>query len=238
MKTEERLIVALDHRTAAAAKQTVEELGEAVSWYKVGLELYYAAGNDLLLMLKQRKKKIFLDLKLHDIPNTVAHSLAVLTELGVDMLNVHAGGGAEMMKAAINSVQNKADELKIKRPKLIAVTVLTSMDEKGWQDLHYVQGIGAQVLSLATLAADCGLDGVVASPREAAAIRAACGKDFLIVTPGVRPAGSSANDQSRIATPRAALVSGATQLVIGRPITEAADKKTAAECIIAEMRGI
>ncbi len=236
MIADERIIVALDFPTAKEAQAVVEELGDSVSYYKVGMELYYAAGAEILSFLKAKGKHVFLDLKLQDIPNTVAKSLAVLTELGADIMNVHAVGGPEMMREAVKSVAQRAKELGRVRPKLIAVTVLTSMDEEQWQELHYAKPIDEQVVLLAQLAKKCGMDGVVASPREAAAIRCACGADFLIVTPGVRPQGSAANDQSRIATPKGALDNGASHLVIGRPITKAENKVAAVENILKEIR--
>lgn len=238
MTAKDQLIVALDVPTFDAAKNLVSELGDAVSFYKVGMELFYGAGPDVVRYLKDNGKKVFLDLKLQDIPNTVAHSLAVLTRLGADIMNVHAVGGPKMMAEGVKAVRDTAQELGIPAPKLIAVTVLTSMDESQWKPLHYDQPIGDQVLDLAELTKASGLDGVVASPREAAGIRQRCGRDFLIVTPGVRPVWAAANDQSRIATPAMALQNGSTHLVVGRPITKAADKQEAARKILEEMEGV
>jgi orotidine-5'-phosphate decarboxylase len=238
MKADDRLITALDFPTADEAKAVVEELGDAVSFYKVGMELFYSAGPEMVTYLKEHGKKVFLDLKLQDIPNTVAHSLAVLTKLGADIMNVHAVGGPKMMAEGVKAVRETAEKLGRPAPKLIAVTILTSMDEAQWKPLHYANTIGEEVLDLAALAKESGLDGVVASPREAEGIRKRCGKDFLIVTPGVRPAWAAANDQSRIATPAMALKNGATHLVIGRPITKAADKQDAVRKILEEMEGV
>ncbi|MHC1718954.1 MAG: orotidine-5'-phosphate decarboxylase [Acidaminococcaceae bacterium] len=238
MEHDDRLIVALDFSTLDEAKKLVLELGESVSYYKVGMELYYAAGNEAIKFLKKQGKHVFLDLKLQDIPNTVAKSLSVLTVLGTDMLNVHAVGGAKMMAEAAKAVKETASEINSPAPKLIAVTVLTSMDEEQWADLSYQKAIGEQVVSLALLAKKSGLDGVVASPQEAAAIRKACGPDFLIVTPGVRPAGAALNDQSRVATPAGAFKNGSSHIVVGRPITQAEDKVAAAKAIVAEIRGV
>ena len=168
MQSDPRLIAALDFPTAEAAKQAVEEIGDAVSYYKVGMELYYAAGNDMIRFLKERGKHVFLDLKLQDIPNTVASALKVETQLGVDMINVHAVGGKKMMEEAAKAVREKAAELGMERPKLIAVTILTSMDEEQFADLNYKNTIAEQVVALAKLAKAAGLDGVVASPKEAA----------------------------------------------------------------------
>ncbi|HIU64165.1 MAG TPA: orotidine-5'-phosphate decarboxylase [Candidatus Avacidaminococcus intestinavium] len=238
MSSDERVIVALDYSNEQTALETVHELGDSAIYYKVGMELYYTAGNEIIKALKKLNKKVFLDLKLHDIPNTVAKSLGVLTALGVDMLNVHAGGGLVMMSRAAEEVRAAAQRLNLTPPKVIAVTVLTSIDEKEWDNLHYQHDIKKQVVELALLAKRAGLDGVVASPQEASAIRQACGNDFLIVTPGVRPEGAAANDQSRIATPLGAILSGATHLVVGRPITQAKDKEAAARSVVAEIRGI
>jgi orotidine-5'-phosphate decarboxylase len=238
MQADSRLIVALDFPTAAEAKKTVLELGDAVSYYKVGMELYYAVGNAVIYFLKKENKQVFLDLKLQDIPNTVAGTLKVLTALGVDMINVHAVGGYKMLKAAKEAVQEEAERLHVTAPKLIAVTILTSMDAEQYQELNYKNTIAEQVVSLAKLAQKAGLDGVVASPLEAAAIRKACGKDFLIVTPGVRPAGAAVGDQSRIATPAQALKNGASHIVVGRPITKAANKVQAAQAICQEIADV
>lgn len=235
MRNDPRLIAALDFSSAEAARQAVEEIGDAVSYYKVGMELYYAAGNEMIRFLKERDKKVFLDLKLQDIPNTVAGAMRVLTALGVDMVNVHAVGGKKMMQEAAAAVRDRAHELGIERPRLIAVTILTSMDETQFNGLNYKTTIPEQVVALATLAREAGLDGVVASPQEAAAIRQACGPGFLIVTPGVRPFGSAANDQSRIASPAQAFANGATHIVVGRPIMKAEDRRAAAQAIAEEI---
>lgn len=237
MDARDRLITALDFPTFDRAKALVEELGDAVTFYKVGMELFYGAGPDIIRYLKDKDKKVFLDLKLQDIPNTVAHSLAVLTRLGADIMNVHAVGGPKMMAEGMKAVQEAAAEMGRPAPKLIAVTVLTSMDEAQWKPLNYAKPIGDEVLDLAALTKESGLDGVVASPREAAGIRERCGKDFLIVTPGVRPAWAAANDQSRIATPAAAIGNGSTHLVVGRPITQAKDKQEAVRKTLEEMEG-
>ncbi len=237
MDARDRLITALDFPTFDRAKALVEELGDAVTFYKVGMELFYGAGPDIIRYLKEKDKKVFLDLKLQDIPNTVAHSLAVLTRLGADIMNVHAVGGPKMMAEGMKAVQGAAAELGRPAPKLIAVTVLTSMDEAQWKPLNYAKPIGEEVLDLAALTKESGLDGVVASPREAAGIRERCGKDFLIVTPGVRPAWAASNDQSRIATPAAAIGNGSTHLVVGRPITQADNKQEAVRKILEEMEG-
>lgn len=238
MAGDKRLIVALDVPDMDQVRNLVEKLGDSVSYYKVGMELYYSTGREVIAYLRSLNKDVFLDLKLHDIPNTVAQSLRVLTELGASMLNIHASGGLAMMKAASQAVANKADQLGISRPALIAVTVLTSIDAADWANLRHDMSIKEHVVHLAKLAQSAGIDGVVASPQEAEAIRAACGKKFIIVTPGVRPQGAAINDQSRIATPLEALKKGAHHLVIGRPITAVADPRTAALEIRKEMEAV
>lgn len=226
--TKEKLIVALDFPTLKEAQDCVKKCGDEVCYYKVGMELYYSAGHEILSFLKEHHKKIFLDLKLQDIPNTVGRAMRVLTRLGVDMINVHAVGGLKMMQVAVQSAREEAAALGIDAPKLLAVTVLTSMDEESFAALNYKVPIASQVIALAKLAQEAGLDGVVASAKEATQIRAVCGKDFLIVTPGVRPAGADVQDQSRVTTPAQAIENGADYLVVGRPITQAADAQKAA----------
>lgn len=233
-----RLIVALDVATMAEVRQLVETLGDAVSYYKVGMQLFYSVGMECLTYLREMGKDVFLDLKMHDIPNTVAQGAASLTRLGVAMINVQASGGPAMMRSAAEKVAETAKALNIPRPQLIAVTVLTSMNETEWASLRSAATIPDQVVHLAKLAKEAGLDGVVASPQEAELIRAACGPEFAIVTPGVRPKGAALNDQSRVATPADALKAGAHYLVVGRPITAAADPRAAALAILEEMRQI
>ena len=232
---DERLIVALDFHTMSGVKKLVNELGDSVNFYKVGMELFYSVGAGVIEWLKERDKKIFLDLKLHDIPNTVAGGLCSLMNLGADILNVHASGGFTMMKTAAEALHAEAERYNVESPKLIAVTILTSIGQSEWCGALQ---ISEQVVEFAKLAQSAGLDGVVASPQEAKLIREACGKNFLIVTPGIRPAGADINDQSRISTPKAALQNGATHLVIGRPIRAAANPREAAEKILAEIGDI
>ena len=233
-----RLIVALDVHTMDDVRSLVSTLGDTVTYYKVGMELFYSVGPDVVRLLKEQGKHVFLDLKLHDIPNTVAGGLASLMGLGADIVNVHASGGYTMMKTAATKLHAAAAEQGIPCPKIIGVTVLTSMNEDDWKKLGETEPMADRVTRLAKLAKAAGLDGVVASPQEAAGIREACGDDFLIVTPGVRPAGASLDDQSRIATPAQALQNGATHLVIGRPIRAAKDPKTAALAILKEMERV
>ncbi|MEL7634777.1 MULTISPECIES: orotidine-5'-phosphate decarboxylase [Sporomusa] len=236
MEVRNRLIVALDVASMADVRQLVETLGDAVSYYKVGMQLFYSVGMECLTYLREQGKDVFLDLKMHDIPNTVAQGAASLTRLGVAMINVHASGGQAMMQAAAEKVAETAKTLNIPRPKLIAVTILTSMNDAEWASLRNTASIPDQVVHLAKMAQAAGIDGVVASPQEAELIRAACGKNFSIITPGVRPHGAAVNDQSRIATPAAALQAGAHYLVVGRPITAAPDPRAAALAILEEMR--
>lgn len=238
MKADDRLIAALDFHTMEDVKNLVETLGDSVSYYKVGMELFYSVGGEVVRYLREKDKHVFLDLKLHDIPNTVAGGLCSLMNLGADILNVHASGGYTMMKTAADRLHAEAEKQGVPCPKLIAITVLTSINQEDWDGVGQTLPIKDAVVRLAKLAKSAGLDGVVASPQEAALIREACGEDFLIVTPGVRPAGSAVNDQSRIATPATALRNGASHLVIGRPIRAAADPKAAVEAILKEMETV
>ncbi len=233
----DRLIVALDYSSDEPVKQLVTSLDDSVSYYKVGMELYYSVGESIIHYLKEQQKNVFLDLKLYDIPNTVAKGLSALTRLGANMMNVHASGGSLMMQKAVEAVADEASRLSIARPQVIAVTILTSMNQEQWGQMGHTSEISDQVVRLALLAKESGMDGVVASPQEASAIRSVCGDDFLIVTPGVRPIGAAVNDQSRIATPSSALRQGSTHLVVGRPITAAPDGKAAAKAILEEMEG-
>ncbi|MDR3348077.1 MAG: orotidine-5'-phosphate decarboxylase [Acidaminococcales bacterium] len=233
---EDRLIVALDVPNMDKASRLIVALDSTVNYYKVGMELFYGAQKDVIDYLKARRKKIFLDLKLHDIPNTVARSIEVLSALEVDMITLHAFGGREMMQEAAAAAKRIQEKTGRKAPLLLAVTVLTSLGEKQWRELNSALSIKEQVLEMAKLAKDSGMSGAVASPWEAAGIREACGRDFYIVTPGVRQSADSCNDQARFATPQMALEAGASHIVVGRPITRAIDPKGAARAIIEEMR--
>lgn len=233
-----RIITALDVDSLAKMQDLVRRLGADGVYYKVGMELFYSAGNETIRFLHAEGKRIFLDLKLHDIPNTVAQAVRVLTQLGVNLLSIHTQGGRAMMAAAAQAARATAAELGIARPHLIGITALTSFDDKGWQEIGGHLPIAEQVVQLALLAKASGLDGVVASPREAAMLRAACGEDFLIVTPGIRPAFAQVDDQQRVATPAEALRAGASHLVIGRPITKAEDPAAALRLIMAEIKEV
>jgi orotidine-5'-phosphate decarboxylase len=225
----DRLIVALDFPSADAAMRLVDRLDGSCRWFKVGMELYYAAGNSMIERLRGRGFEVFLDLKLHDIPNTVAGAVRSVAGVGASLLTVHAGGGEQMMRAAADaaSVPNA--------PRLLAITVLTSMSAAGLTAVGVTDPPAAQVLRLARLARTAGIDGLVCSPEEVAAVREAMGPDALLVTPGIRPAGASVGDQSRIATPADAIARGASMLVVGRPITQAADPAQAATSILAQI---
>lgn len=225
-----RVIVALDFADAGTATALADRLDPTQCRLKVGKELFVRAGPELVRYLARRGFAVFLDLKFHDIPNTVAQACRAAADLGVWMVNVHAGGGLRMMEAARAALDPSASS-----PRLIAVTVLTSM---GGDDLHEV-GVDAapeaQVLRLARLARHAGLDGVVCSAREAATLRRELGPEFLLVTPGIRPSGSAADDQRRILTPLQALQAGADYLVVGRPITQAADPLAALRLVNVEI---
>jgi len=230
----DRLIVALDFGNAAAAAALAEKLHGRVAMFKVGSELFTAEGPVLARFLVSARERVFLDLKWHDIPNTVRAAAREAAQMGVRMVDVHASGGRKMMEAAIEGVRQGAAAGK-ERPLVLAVTILTSL---GSADLEEV-GMGGSaedaVARLAKLAQQSGLDGVVASPREIAAVRRVCGPRFLVVTPGIRLPAAASNDQTRIATPAAAIQAGADFLVVGRPITAAPDPVAAAGIIAAEM---
>lgn len=235
---DDRLIVALDVSTMDDMKEIVTSLGDAVSFYKVGMELFYAEGEQTVRYLQEQNKQVFLDLKLHDIPNTVAHGVSSLTRLGANLITMHGQGGPVMMKAAVQAARETAEQLGVERAKLLAITVLTSFDDEAWTSTGGQLPISDQVIRLAKLAKECGIDGVVCSALEAKMIREACGDDFLIVTPGIRPSFAATNDQKRIATPASALQDGASRLVIGRPITQAENPREAVRLIIEEMENV
>lgn len=233
-----RIITALDVSSMDELKKLVETLGDSISFYKVGMELFYSVGPDAVRYLKDQGKHVFLDLKVHDIPNTVGQSIRALTRLGADLMTLHGTGGRAMMEAAAEAVRDEAAKLQIERPRLLAVTILTSIDEEAWQEIGGKDDIATSVKRLAKLAKEAGIDGTVSSPYEANEIREMNGPDFLIVTPGIRPTFAVANDQKRFTTPSQALRDGASHLVIGRPITKAADPKEAAMKILAEIQGV
>lgn len=230
ISAKERLIVALDVATAVEAQEIVYELADSVAFYKVGLQLFTAEGPRIVSELVNSGRKVFLDLKLHDIPNTVAGAVKAACELGVHMLTVHAAGGSRMLKEAMEVA--KAEPV---APMILAVTVLTSFSRLDLEQSGVKADISHQVRHLATLAKAAGCDGVVTSPHEAQSLRSVLGAEVAIVTPGIRPKGADAKDQSRISTPAAAIRAGASHLVVGRPIVGADNRLQAAKAILSEI---
>ncbi len=228
----DRLIVAVDAPSLEAADEIAARLEGAVRWFKVGSELFTAAGPAAVTALV-RRGRVFLDLKFHDIPATVAGAVASAARLGVDLLNVHASGGSAMLRAAQEAAQRSAAGRSA--PTVIAVALLTSVDSVEMDEAGTRGTPDEAALRLARLAQTSGLGGVVASPLDAAAIRAACGPNFLIVCPGIRPSGASRDDQRRVQTPREAIAAGADMLVVGRSITRAPDPRRAAQEILREI---
>ncbi len=224
----DRLIVALDLPDVAAAEAMVNRLGDSVGFYKIGLELVYGDGLPLATRLVKAGKKVFLDLKFHDIPNTVARATAQVADLGATFLTIHAY--PQTMRAARGALAGSP-------LKLLAVTVMTSYDDADLAEAGFGMGAAELVARRARQAKDIGVDGLILSPEEAAAMRAALGRDMLLVTPGIRPAGGDLADQKRVMTPARAIAAGADHLVIGRPVTQAADPKAAADSIVAEIAG-
>jgi orotidine-5'-phosphate decarboxylase len=226
----QRLIVALDVSSAAAAQKIVAAVGDSASCYKVGMQLYTAEGPQVVRDLVAAGRRVFLDLKYHDIPNTVAAAVREAAGLGVSMLTIHASGGGKMMRAATDSAATANPALMI-----LAVTVLTSLNDSDLDKLAIHGRVQDQVLRLAALALANGCHGVVASAQEASALRIELEGDFAIVTPGVRPAGTEPGDQARVVTPAEAIAAGATHIVVGRPITEAADPASEARAILGQI---
>ncbi|MGI9089170.1 MAG: orotidine-5'-phosphate decarboxylase [Chthoniobacterales bacterium] len=223
----DRLIVALDFPEAAQALDLVHDLAGEISIFKIGLQLYTAAGPEIVRAVAAGGAKIFLDLKLHDIPNTVAKAIQAAAGLGVQMLTIHLSGGRQMIEAAVAAAPNEL--------LLLGVTVLTSSDETTLRETGVSRGVEEQALALAQLGADAGVGGLIASSQEVRSLRARLGAKIKIITPGVRPAGAAANDQKRFSTPREAIANGADYLVIGRPITANADPRAAVREILAEL---
>jgi len=228
-----QLIVALDVPEAQLALRIVDRLSDQVRFFKVGSELFTAAGPSVIEQIRQRDAEVFLDLKFHDIPNTVARACRVAAGYGTSLLTVHAAGGPAMIAAAADAVCGTAGE---GRPLIVAVTVLTSIDDRLWHDdLEMGTSVTESITLMARMAQSAGADGVVASPKEITRIRQTCGSDMIIVTPGVRPAGTVTGDQVRVATPADAVRDGADFLVVGRPIVAARDPRSAATAVLAEM---
>ena len=226
----DQLIVALDVSSAAQARNIVSSLGEFASFYKVGMQLYTSEGPSIVRELVGSGRRVFLDLKYHDIPNTVGAAVREAGGLGVSLLTVHGAGGSKMLRAAVEAARESNPAMKV-----VAVTVLTSMDEEALHEVGVPGNLEKQVEKVANLALKAGCHGVVSSAREAKALRTHLGSDFLVVTPGVRPTGAALGDQARAVTPAEAIAAGSTHLVVGRPITAAANPAEEAEKIMREI---
>lgn len=233
-----RLIVALDKPDKNQVIHLIQALGDEVLWYKVGMELYYNQGNALVEEILAAKKKVFLDLKFHDIPNTVEQASRAATRLGISMFNVHAAGGMQMMRQAKEGSLDEAAKNGLKPPMVLGMTILTSLSQDVFNhEVGFTGTIRHKVLQWAEMAGKAGLDGVVASAQEAEAIKRECGPDFKVITPGIRPAGSTLDDQSRVMDPATALAAGSDYLVVGRPITRDVNPVNAAILIKEQMAG-
>ena len=232
----ERLIVALDIGDLVEVKELIKLLAPEVGMFKVGKQLFTHAGPQAVRLIQDLGGEIFLDLKFHDIPNTVAKAAVEATRLGVKMFNVHASGSLEMMRATVKEVRRACHQQNLRKPIMLAVTVLTSLNQDDLRRLGVDGQMADQVVRLALLTKEAGMDGVVASPHEVADIRSACGRRFVIVTPGIRPRDSKRNDQQRVMTPAEAIQASVDYIVVGRPILEAKDPVAAARAIIAEMQ--
>ncbi|RJQ54145.1 MAG: orotidine-5'-phosphate decarboxylase [Actinobacteria bacterium] len=232
---EDRIIIALDVATRDEVGRLCEALAGRVRMLKVGLQLFVSEGPPIVRDIQEAGFDVFLDLKLHDIPNQVARACAEVAGMGVSMVTVHASGGREMLQAAVESTRTAAAERGLSAPKIVGVTVLTSLDQRNLAELGVTRPLEEQVLELARLALDCGLDGIVASAREVRALREALGPDFVMVTPGVRPAWAGGDDQKRVMQPREAILAGASYLVVGRPVTGAPDPRSAVDSLLSEL---
>ncbi len=236
MKARDRLIVSLDFSSDNEARKLMDTLGDTVNFYKVGFQLFTAYGPRIITLIKRKNKKIFLDLKFHDIPNTVANATDVICDLGVDMFNIHALGGFEMMETTVKTLWKKFSGREEKRPIVLGVTILTSLGDAFLKDVIGSQrSLREEVALLARAAQSSGCDGVVASPLEAKYIKKECGKDFIVLTPGIRLKGDELGDQVRVLGPKEAISSGADYIVVGRSITRAKDPKSRAEKILEEI---
>ena len=231
----ERLIVALDLDDLDLATELVRSLAQEVGMFKIGKQLFTHAGPQAVRLIQDLGGEIFLDLKFHDIPNTVAKAAIEATRLGVKMFNVHASGSLEMMRLTVKEVERVSRQQKLRRPIMLGVTVLTSLGQEDLQRLGVEHKIADQVVRLALLTKEAGMDGVVASPHEVADIRHACGQRFVIVPPGIRSAESQRHHQQRVMTPADAVRAGVDYMVVGRPILEAQNPVKAARAIVAEM---
>jgi orotidine-5'-phosphate decarboxylase len=232
----ERLIVALDVDSSEQATDLVRQLAGEVGMFKIGKQLFTHAGPQAVRQIQELGGEIFLDLKFHDIPNTVAKAAIEATRLGVKMFNVHASGSLEMMRMTVKEVKRVCRQQNLRKPIMLAVTVLTSLNQDDLERVGVERKVADQVVRLALLTKEAGMDGVVASPHEVADIREACGRRFVIVTPGIRPSDGSRNDQQRVMTPQEAVRGGVDYIVVGRPIIEAKDPVAAARAIVADMQ--
>jgi orotidine-5'-phosphate decarboxylase len=236
LTAKERLVLALDVDNFESAEKLVEKLNNYVGVFKVGSQLFTAEGTKVIKIINKKGGKVFLDLKFHDIPNTVARAAEVATKLGVYIFDVHTSGGYEMMKAAAEASKKISLVLGVRKPLILGVTLLTSINQEILErEIGVKKKLEEQVVHLAKLAKAAGLDGVVASPWEIKEIRKACGEDFVILTPGIRPVGKSSDDQKRVMTPQKAIKLGADFLVIGRPIRNASNPVEATKEILREM---
>jgi len=232
----EKLVLALDVSNLDEAKKLIQELAEYVGVFKVGKELFTAVGPEIFKVIKENGGKIFADLKYHDIPNTVASAARVLTRYGVEIFNIHATGGKEMIRQTREAIEDEANKLGVKRPKLLAVTVLTSLDNSDLKELKInVENTGDYVLHLAKMAKESGADGIVCSPLEIEKVKKELGDDFITLTPGIRPSWSNKGDQKRVMTPKEAIKKGTDYIVIGRPIRNAENRVEAVKKILKEM---
>jgi orotidine-5'-phosphate decarboxylase len=231
----ERLITALDIDSLDQAQKLVRLLAREVGMFKIGKQLFTHAGPQAVRLIQELGGEIFLDLKFHDIPNTVAKAAIEATRMGVKMFNVHASGSLEMMRLTVKEVERVCRQEKRRKPIMLAVTVLTSLNQDDLKRVGVDGKVADQVVRLALLTKEAGMDGVVASPQEVGDIREACGRHFVIVSPGIRPADSKRNDQQRVMTPGQAVRAGVDYIVVGRPILEARDPVAAARNIVAEM---
>ncbi len=233
----EKLVLALDVDNREKAETLVKELKDYVGVFKVGKELFTAEGPSIFKMIRDNGGKIFADLKYHDIPNTVASAARTLVRHGVEIFNVHASGGYEMIKKTREAIEDEAAKLGVKRPIFLAVTVLTSLNDDDMKRIKVSESAKEHVLTLAKLAKEAGADGIVCSPQEIEMIKREIGADFITLTPGVRPVWAAAGDQKRVMTPKEAVDKGTDYIVVGRPITGATDRIDAAKKIVMEMEG-
>ncbi|TKJ34055.1 orotidine-5'-phosphate decarboxylase [bacterium (candidate division B38) B3_B38] len=234
-KIKDSLIIALDVPAADRALELVNLLRGKVGMFKVGSQLFTSAGPQLVQEIVSGGDNVFLDLKFHDIPRTVVNAAIEAVKMGVSMFNLHTMGGMEMMRLTVHETARYCSAFKLRRPKIVGVTVLTSLDQENLQRMGLKESVDEMVIRLSLLALEGGLDGVIASPREIRAIRGACGEGFIIVTPGIRPSWASADDQRRFSTPREAIEAGADYIVIGRPITGSKDPLLSLERILSEL---